>query len=83
MHLTELDGELVAAPTYLPVAERIRRAPVLFGQLRKLAICVCLMEIADQAAALDAVAELQPNLVKLAPEVVRRLKPERLNALWD
>jgi len=41
------------------------------------------MEIDDQAAALDAVAELQPNLVKLAPEVVRRLKPERLNALWD
>ncbi len=63
------------------VLEHLSTAAVPLKTLRKLGLKICLTGAEQTSATFDTLAEIQPPLIKLAPGLVHRLKPDRLSAL--
>lgn len=58
-------------------------APLPLKMLHKIGLKVCLTGVEHNPVSLDLVTDLQPQFVKLAPEVTRDIKPDRLNRLVE
>lgn len=58
-------------------------APLPLKMLHKIGLKVCLREVSNTPVSLDLVTDIQPQFVKLAPEVTREIKLDRLNWLVE